>query len=74
MYWDPVWHIVEQVWFAAHTGPQVHPFYCKQSKQKAIKNLVTRSHLHVPGITEGSESVFKAHSAGYPLKRGELKV
>ena len=42
MYWDPVWHIVEQVWFAAHTGPQVHPFYCKQSKQKAIKKLVVQ--------------------------------
>ena len=40
MYWDPVWHIVEQVLFAARTGPQVHPFYCKQSKQKAIKKFV----------------------------------
>ena len=27
-----------------------------------------------PGVTEGRGSVFKAHSPGHPLKRGELKV
>ena len=27
-------------------------------------------HLHVPGVTEGRESVFKAHSVGHPLKCG----
>ena len=31
--------------------------------------------LHVPGVTEGKENVFKAHSPGVtPLKAGELKV
>ena len=39
MYWDPVWHIVEPVLFAARTGPLARPFYCKQSVQKVIKKL-----------------------------------
>ena len=30
----------------------------------------TQAHLHVPGATEGRGSVFKAHSAGHPLKCG----
>ena len=29
-----------------------------------------RPHLHLQGVTEGRGSVFKAHSAGHPLKRG----
>ena len=33
-----------------------------------------RPDLHVTGVTRGRGSVFKAHSAGHPLKRGELKV
>ena len=33
-----------------------------------------RTHLHVPGVTEGRGSVFKADSAGTPLNAVELKV
>ena len=29
-----------------------------------------RPHLHVPGLTEGRESLVKAHSVGHLLKRG----
>ena len=29
-----------------------------------------RPHLDVPGVIEGRGSVFKAHSAGHPLKHG----
>ena len=30
----------------------------------------TQPHLHVPGVTRGRGSGFKAHSAGHPLKHG----
>ena len=33
-----------------------------------------RPDLHVPGVTRGRGSVFKAHSAGTPLNAEELKV
>ena len=33
-----------------------------------------RPHLHVPGVTRGRGSMFKAYSADHPLKCGELKV
>ena len=32
-----------------------------------------RLHLHVPGVTEGRRSVFKAHFAGHPIKRGRTE-